>query len=65
MMPVTESAPTPIADARRCVRCAALACARVTLPSGAELDFCRFHLDQHRDALITMSAVIRKTASTR
>ena len=58
-MSTTESAVAPVTDIRRCVRCAAKAAARAILPSGAELDFCRFHLDKHREALTKMSAVIK------
>ncbi|WP_163759578.1 DUF7455 domain-containing protein [Mycobacterium botniense] len=44
--------------ADRCDRCGAVARVRVTLPSGAELLFCRHHATQHEAKLIELSAVL-------
>jgi hypothetical protein len=44
--------------ADRCDRCGAAACVRATLPSGAELLFCRHHANEHEAKLIELDAVI-------
>ncbi|MCH9722947.1 MAG: hypothetical protein K0U67_12905 [Actinomycetia bacterium] len=44
--------------ADRCDRCGAAACVRATLPSGAELLFCRHHANEHQAKLVEMEAVI-------
>ncbi|MBA0044896.1 hypothetical protein [Mycobacterium sp. NPDC050853] len=47
-----------LTKADRCDRCGAAARVRATLPSGAELLFCRHHANEHSDRLTAMSAVL-------
>lgn len=44
--------------ADRCDRCGAAARIRATLPSGAELLFCRHHANEHQAKLTELSAVL-------
>jgi hypothetical protein len=48
--------------ADRCDRCSAAARVRATLPSGAELLFCRHHANEHEAKLIELSAVMEVSA---
>ncbi|MGV0627285.1 DUF7455 domain-containing protein [Mycolicibacter minnesotensis] len=50
--------------ADRCDRCGAAAQVRATLPSGAELLFCRHHANEHEAKLIELAAVIQVNATT-
>ncbi|WP_343601956.1 hypothetical protein [Mycobacterium sp.] len=52
----------PLTKADRCDRCGAAARVRVTLPSGAELLFCRHHANQHEAKLTELAAVLEAGA---
>lgn len=52
-----------IARADRCDRCGAAARVRATLPSGAELLFCRHHANEHEARLIELAAVLEASSS--